>query len=360
MKKRDKIYDSPEYKQIKEHLPEILKELERDKGLSQYQIPEEWNGDFERIYQKECRKEHIKRRILAGACAAVILTISAVHIGTHLEFTSVAQADDIGKIHESEFEQGGYQYSLYGNVVEDESDAMTEDENEVYFNSDTLFDLNKELKETIKCPFFILNGVPDGYTLTEAVYGKLHRNISYRIQWESQYIYVSQQMQIDDVGNGSVNEETVVNTIDAFSLCTGLSSFYRHRDHIFKYLDLTSVGCMYSRCNIPCVIGSEIYHGQENALNRQFPVQSFLYCKNGLDQLLKSFHRQICGLQRYQHRIGRDQCIDCHHTKARHTVDQDIIVSASYRIDIFFHDHFSAHNISHRYFQGRKLNICRK
>ena len=26
---------------------------------------------------------------------------------------------------------------------------------------------------------------------------------------------------------------------------------------------------MYSRCNIPCVIGSEIYHGQENALNRQ-------------------------------------------------------------------------------------------
>ena len=36
MKKRDKIYDSPEYKQIKEHLPEILKELERDKGLSQY------------------------------------------------------------------------------------------------------------------------------------------------------------------------------------------------------------------------------------------------------------------------------------------------------------------------------------
>ena len=155
MKKRDKIYDSPEYKQIKEHLPEILKELERDKGLSQYQIPEEWNGDFERIYQKECRKEHIKRRILAGACAAVILTISAVHIGTHLEFTSVAQADDIGKIQwRVSLNNGGYQYSLYGNVVEDESDAMTEDENEVYFNSDTLFDLNKELKRNYKMSVF--------------------------------------------------------------------------------------------------------------------------------------------------------------------------------------------------------------
>ena len=118
------------------------------------------------------------------------------HIGTHLEFTSVAQADDIGKTKENGFEDGEYQYSLYGNVVENESDAMTEDEDEGYFNSDTLFDLNKELKETIKCPFFILNGVPDGYTLTEAVYGKLHRNISYRIQWENQYIYVSQQMQV--------------------------------------------------------------------------------------------------------------------------------------------------------------------
>ena len=69
---------------------------------------------------------------------------------------------------------------------------------------------------------------------------------------------------------------------------------------------------------VPCIIGSEIYHSQENALNRQFSVQSFLYCKN---QLLKSFNRQICGLHRYQNRIRRDQCIDCHHTKAWHTVD---------------------------------------
>ena len=43
-----------------------------------------------------------------------------------------------------------------------------------------------------------------------------------------------------------------------------------------------------------------------------------------------------------------------------HTVDQDIIVSGSYRIDIFFHDHFSAHNISHRYFQCGKFNVCWK
>lgn len=174
MKKRDKIYDSPEYKQIKEHLPEILKELERDKGLSQYQIPEEWNGDFERIYQKECRKEHIKRRILAGACAAVILTISAVHIGTHLEFTSVAQADDI--------------------IFQDE------DLGKVY----------NEIRAEVKRPIFEFGNMPDNCIVEEAIYNKTYRNISIRLKIDNTYVvHVNQQKQIDDIGNGTVDEGTI-------------------------------------------------------------------------------------------------------------------------------------------------------
>ena len=131
------------------------------------------------------------------------------------------------------------------------------------------------------------------------------------------------------IGNDIVN-------VDAFSLCTGLSCFYGHRNHIFKYFYLASVGCMYSRCNVPCVIGSEINHSQQNALNRQFPVQPFLYCKNGLDQLLKSFHRQICGLYRYQHGIGRDQCIDCHHTKTYENLVKETIDYES--LEVTHHD----------------------
>lgn len=174
MKKRDKIYDSPEYKQIKEHLPEILKELERDKGLSQYQIPEEWNGDFERIYQKERRKEQIKRRILAGACAAVILTISAVHIGTHLEFISVAQADDI--------------------IFQDE------DLGKVY----------NEIRAEVKRPIFEFGNMPDNCIVEEAIYNKTYRNISIRLKIDNTYVvHVNQQKQIDDIGNGTVDEGTI-------------------------------------------------------------------------------------------------------------------------------------------------------
>lgn len=208
MKKKDKIYDSPEYEQIREHLPEILKEMERDKGLKQYQMPEGWNEDFERIYQAEHRKERIRNCILAGACAAIILGIGAVHVGERLELTSMVQADDIGKIHENEFEQGDYQFSTYGNSNEDEG-IVVEDSDEITLPCTTIQELYSGIEEQIKNPYFRLDDIPDNYTIEEAVYSKLHRNINYRISWGNQYLYVSQQMEIDDTSNGTIDGEAV-------------------------------------------------------------------------------------------------------------------------------------------------------
>lgn len=210
MKKRDKIYDSPEYKQIKEHLPEILKELERDKGLSQYQIPEDWNGDFERIYQKERRKEQIKRRILAGACAAVILTISAVHIGTHLEFTSVAQADDIGKTKENGFEDGNYQYP----INENDDNLIIDDSEEIIFGESNLKALYENLKMETKAPIIWLTSLDDNSKVTYATYNKRYRIISYRILENSTYIYVSQKKQVEETSDGAVNKNNFVKEME--------------------------------------------------------------------------------------------------------------------------------------------------
>lgn len=213
MKKKDKIYDSPEYKQIREHLPEILKEMERDKGLKQYQMPEGWNEDFERIYQAEHRKERIRNRILAGACAAIILGIGAVHVGEHLELTSMVQADDIGKIHENEFEQGEYQYSTYINSDVSDGEIFEEDD-EVLFKSDSLEKLNVEMKETVKVPIFLINAELDkGYVIKDATYSKAHRNLNYRIEWPEKYIYVNQQMQVDDAGSGTIDESETEKSI---------------------------------------------------------------------------------------------------------------------------------------------------
>lgn len=204
MKKKDKIYDSPEYKQIREHLPEILKEMERDKGLKQYQMPEGWNEDFERIYQAEHRKERIRNCILAGACAAIILGIGAVHVGERLELTSMVQADDIGKIHENEFEQGDYQYNTYGNVNEEE--MFSEDEDEIEFVCTDIDELYRQIKDATKAPVFMFTYIPESYKADEAIYSKSHRTLSYRISNGDKYIYITQQMEVDDTGNGAVND----------------------------------------------------------------------------------------------------------------------------------------------------------
>ncbi len=214
MKKKDKIYDSPEYKQIKEHLPEILKEMERDKGLKQYQMPEGWNDDFERIYQAEHRKERIRNRILAGACAAIILGIGAVHVGERLELTSMVQADDIGKIHESGFEQGEYQYSISGSD-EEEADSLVSDESEeITFEESDLQTLYENLKTETKAPIIWFTSLDDNSKVTYATYNKRHRNISYRILVDDAYVYVSQKKHIEETSNGAINKKNLLEEVE--------------------------------------------------------------------------------------------------------------------------------------------------
>ena len=230
MKKKDKIYDSPEYKQIREHLPEILKEMERDKGLKQYQMPEGWNEDFERIYQAEHRKERIRNRILAGACAAIILGIGAVHVGERLELTSMVQADDIGKTTENGFEQGEYQYSLNGNMEESSSDLAIDNSEEIVFEESNLEELYQNLKMETKAPLFMLTSVDSTSQVTDATYSKAHRNVSYKIIVGDFYIHVSQQKQIDDTGNGSVKEKNAIEEVKLSNLNTDVSIYKSTQD----------------------------------------------------------------------------------------------------------------------------------
>lgn len=232
MKKKDKIYDSPEYKQIKEHLPEILKELERDKGLKQYQMPEGWNEDFERIYQAEHRKERIRNRILAGVCAAVILVIGAVHVGEHLELSSMVQADEIGKIHESVFEQGEYQYIVNGNT--DEQEFLDDEMDEIIFKSKSTDALYNEIKQEIKMPFFRI-GENSEFDVDEARYNKSYRMMNWRLTDSDEHtLYVNQQKAIDDTGNGSVSDAEIIGQVYNKNLDMEITIYQSTQDDSLK------------------------------------------------------------------------------------------------------------------------------
>lgn len=214
MKKNDKIYDSPEYKEIKENLPEILKELESKSNLQEYQMPEGWNEDFERIFRDATRKERRRVHILSVACVIVLMIIGSFHIGEMLEGSSlVVIADDIKKIHKTEIEQGDYEYSLYGNSEEEQWIGFEEDD-EIVFSETILKDLNTEMKAELKIPFFTIHAeLEDGYTIKDAIYNRIHRNLNYRIEWENEYIYVSQQMQIEETGNGTIDKNHIAQEI---------------------------------------------------------------------------------------------------------------------------------------------------
>lgn len=214
MKKNDKIYDSPEYKEIKENLPEILKELESKSNLQEYQMPEGWNEDFEKIFRDATRKERRRVHILSIACVIVLMIIGSFHIGEMLEGSSlVVIADDIKKIHKTEIEQGDYEYSLYGNS-EDEQLVGFEENDEIVFSETILENLNTEMKAALKIPFFTIHAnLDDGYTIKDAIYNKIHRNLNYRIEWEKYYIYVSQQMQVEETSKGTIDEISQVQEV---------------------------------------------------------------------------------------------------------------------------------------------------
>lgn len=216
MKKRDKIYDSPEYKEIKEHLPEILEELENAKKSKEYQIPEEWNKDFKRIYRNERRKERICKTLMAAACCAAVLGAGIIFAGGNLEGGSVVQADDMKKTKKIGFEQGKYQYSLQSNV--DQEEYFSEDEDDYTFVNTDPSKVYNEMKEKIRTPFFWIEKIPTNYSVEEAEYSRLHRSLSYRLVNEDKYIYISQQMQVEDTGNGIVNEEELEDSVRIDSL----------------------------------------------------------------------------------------------------------------------------------------------
>lgn len=227
MKKNDKIYDSPEYKEIKENLPEILKELESKSNLQEYQMPEGWDEDFEKIFRNATRKERRRVHMLSIACVIVLMIIGSFHIGEMLEGSSlVVIADDIKQIHKTEIEQGDYTYSLYGNSEEDFDFAQ---DDEIFFSETILKNLNTEMKAALKIPFFTIHAeLKDGYTIKDATYNKTHRNLNYRIEWtQDEYIYVSQQMQIEEAGNGTIDKNSIAQEVyvedlqEAVPVCFG-------------------------------------------------------------------------------------------------------------------------------------------
>ena len=197
MKKKDKIYDSPEYKQIREHLPEILKEISNTDHRIQ-------------VYTQTNQGQSTARNF--G------ISHARVYVGERLELTSVAQADDIGKTTENGFEEGKYQYAVNGNAEENEDGLIIDGSDETTFEESNLKTLYEKLKVETKAPMIWLTEIADDSKVTYATYNKRYRAISYRVLEDDTYIYVSQKKQIEETSDGVVNKTEFIQEVEVSDL----------------------------------------------------------------------------------------------------------------------------------------------
>lgn len=192
MGRRKDIFKTPEYRHIEENLDDILKELEEDEEYKDLTLPDEWDREFREVMenaQKESRKKRKHKQILAAAAVLVVL-IGVSGVGLR---TKVVQGDGILELFESSVEVGDRRYVGHGTdsgLEFDESDST-----ERVFLAEDIEELNQQIEEQIKRPFFRLTRIPESIMIKEAVYNTDFNvlNIEFEGKDEKEWFAVSQQ-----------------------------------------------------------------------------------------------------------------------------------------------------------------------
>lgn len=206
MKKQDKIQDSPEFQYYKDNFEHYVKEMEEDKESADLKMPDGWEQDFKKTIDdtldanERKRKRRIVKRIV-GVAAAVVLVVG---VGN---FTAESvSGEGLLEMFMNKLSVGDKQHQTYGtnNDIEFDTDNETD---VMYFDGTTLDEVSEQVRKELKSPMFYFGYLPNGFTIEEASYDKEYRVISIKLTNEnSEYIYIFQQKQIDDIASGVVEE----------------------------------------------------------------------------------------------------------------------------------------------------------
>lgn len=197
MGRRKDIFKTPEYRHIEENLDDILKELEEDEEYKDLTLPDEWDREFREVMenaQKESRKKRKHKQILAAAAVLVVL-IGVSGVGLR---TKVVQGDGILELFQINQEKGENKYISYG--TDAEGTLYAENSTEVVFDTSNLDELNSQISDELKRPFFRITWIPDDLHIESAVYNKDFGVLNIELQGEENWGFISQEM-ITDYGS---------------------------------------------------------------------------------------------------------------------------------------------------------------
>ena len=132
-----------------------------------------------------------------------------------------------------QFENGNYQYSINGNVEENDDSLIIDDSEEITFAECNLKALYENLKTETKAPIFYFTSLDNDSLVSYTVYNKAHRTVSYRITVGDTYVYVSQKKQIEGTSNGAVNKKELVQELELSRLNTKTDIYQSTQDESF-------------------------------------------------------------------------------------------------------------------------------
>ena len=208
MGKKNQIQDSPEYKYFEENFDALMSEMEQDKESECFEIPDEWDQEFRKVIKETIDKNKREREKRKKSFLKIVGIVTAAMVVLLVGNFTVEQVNGEGllEIFQNSFILGDKQHTMYGTNNEIEFDTDN-DSNYIFFSGTTLEEVCDQIRKEIKCPFFHLGYIPEGFVVEEATYEQQFRIISIKLVKSSEYIYIFQQKQVDDISVGLVDEE---------------------------------------------------------------------------------------------------------------------------------------------------------
>ena len=201
---KKKFEDSAEFKYFDEHFDDIMEELDNDP--TEYEIPEEWDVKFRNVIEQTVKKEERKTKLkkvakVCGLSAAAILLIFIFGIG----FAQQAQGKSIMEVFQTLFGPDEEQYSTY--TTSDIVILDDEDENEIFFNGDTIENVCEQARDELKMSMFYFDDVITDYEIMEAKYNKDFHIFTIELKVNDKYAYISERYMYDDEVIGLITDE---------------------------------------------------------------------------------------------------------------------------------------------------------
>lgn len=221
MKKR--IDDSAEFKYFEEHYEEIMKEMDEDP--TEYKMPEEWDARFRNVIEetviKENKKAKIRKIAKIGSLTAAALLIAFISVPT-------VQGRNLKDIFQDVFDSANNAYVSYGTDPDVEF-SNEDDNNEIFFDGDTLGQVNEQVRSELKTPVFQYADVFGEYEIMEARYDRAFHMITIELKVPEGYVYISQENMVGDEVTGLTMDADKCSTVNNKTL--GTIDIYEDKDN---------------------------------------------------------------------------------------------------------------------------------